>query len=72
MIAQNGKAEAALESRCRRLARRQRLAIRKSRARVMTFDNQGGYRIYDPYYNRVEAGEHFELSLEDVAHYFES
>lgn len=54
------------EDRVRRQLARQGLALRKSRASTFSVDDQGGYRIIDTQYNRVEAGERFELTLEDA------
>lgn len=54
------------ENRLRRKAARLGLALRKSRARRLYLNNQGGYRIVDPYHNFIVAGERFDLSLEEV------
>jgi hypothetical protein len=56
------------ENRLRRLARRQGLVLRKSRAGI-GLDNFGKYRIVDFYRNWLVAGEKFDLSLDDVEAY---
>ena len=38
----------------------------KSRIRNPHINNQGGYMIFDPYYNVVRWGEKFDLTLDDV------
>jgi len=57
------------EDRVRRQLAEQGLALRKSRASTFSADDQGGYRIIDTQFNRVEAGERFELTLEDAEAY---
>ena len=57
---------AAREARLRRLARRQDLILRKSRSRLGSIDNLGGYRIVEPFRNLVILGSRFELDLNDV------
>lgn len=54
------------EDRVRRQLAEQGLALRKSRASTFSADDQGGYRIIDTQFNRIEAGERFELTLEDA------
>ena len=61
--------EAAREARARRLARRQGLAIRKSRAHAWNCDNYLGYMIVDPFRNAIEAGQRYDLSIEEVEAY---
>lgn len=57
------------EDKVRRQLSKQGLALRKSRASTYTADDQGGYRIVDTKFNRIEAGERFNLTLEDVEAY---
>lgn len=49
---------------CHRAAR-EGFSLHKSRVRK-SLDNLGGWMIVDPRYNVVVAGEHFNLSDEDV------
>jgi hypothetical protein len=58
--------EKALDSRARRAAGREGYVARKSRWRVATIDNYGGYMIVEPSRNCCIAGPRFELSAEDV------
>ena len=60
----NNVAAAALDSRLRRLAKRQGYALCKSRRHGQDF--RGGYRIVDPFHNAIVAGEKFDLSPVDV------
>lgn len=57
------------EDKVRRQLAKQGLTLRKSRASTFTADDQGGYRIVDTQFNRIEAGERFDLTLEDVEAY---
>ena len=57
------------EDKVRRQLAKQGLALRKSRASIFTADDQGGYRIVDTQFNRIEAGERFDFTLEDVEAY---
>ena len=41
-------------------------ALKKSRAINLTSDDQGGYQIIDLQFGRIEAGERFDLTLEEV------
>jgi len=45
---------------------KQGLALRKSRVFTPSADDYGGYRIIDTQFNRIEAGERFELTLEEA------
>jgi hypothetical protein len=54
------------EARARRAARRAGLVAKKSRWRVWTIDNKGGFMLIDPCPNRVVAGVKFDLTAEDV------
>lgn len=56
----------ALEARARRAARKMGLVARKSRWRVHTTDNFGGFRVIYPNFNIVIGGDRFDLSAEDV------
>jgi hypothetical protein len=57
------------ENKARRHAWRQRLILRKSRARNWSYYNQQGYMIIDFFRNFLVAGENFDLTLEDVEEY---
>lgn len=57
------------EDKVRRQLAKQGLALRKSRVSTYTADDQGGYRIVDTQFNRIEAGERFDLTLEEVEAY---
>ena len=54
------------EDSVRRQLAKQGLALRKSRVFTPSADDQGGYRIVDTQFNRIEAGERFDMSLEEV------
>lgn len=56
-----------IEQRCRRALAREGYALRKGK------DGWGapGYRIINPYFNRIEAGEKFDLGLDDVVSWCE-
>ena len=58
------------ENRIRRAAAREGLVIRKSRANY-SGDNLGGYMVINSYFNSIEAGEKFNMSLEDLEEYFD-
>ena len=57
-----GRREAAV----RRALRREGQALRKSRARNLTLDDEGGYMIVDADRNFIVAGEKCDLTLDDV------
>ena len=59
------------ETQLRRIAKRHDMAIKKSRARYTSIDDFGEYRIIDITNNAVVRGSKFELSLDDIAEYFE-
>lgn len=61
--------EKSLDQKARRAAKRAELCARKSRWRLGTIDNEGGFRITDPYTNFVVAGEKWDLSAHDVIEY---
>ena len=54
------------ENRLRRSAERQGFQIRKSRTKHTNIDDYGGYRIVNSFFNTVEAGERFDLTIDDV------
>lgn len=58
--------EAALEQRARRAARRVGLVARKSRWRINTCDNYGGFILIDPMRNYCIRGWRYDLSAEDI------
>lgn len=59
----------ALDARARRAAKRVGLYAKKSRARVGTADNFGGFMLVDGFTNTGVIGERFDLSAEDVIAY---
>jgi hypothetical protein len=59
----------AIENRARRAAKRVHLVARKSRARLGSIDNYGGFMLVNAHTNFVVAGERFNLSPEDVIEY---
>ena len=61
--------ENALEKRARRAARRAGLVARKSRWRVGSPDNVGGFMLVDPMTNFPEDGFKYDLSAEYVLDY---
>ncbi len=56
----------ALEARARRAAKKVGLLAKKSRWRVGTVDNRGGFMLLNPYTNGIVRGSHFDLSAEVV------
>lgn len=54
------------DSRLRRLAKRSGHMVRKSRWRLDTFDNHGGYMLVDADRNRLVAGDRFDLTGGEV------
>lgn len=58
--------EPVLDSRARRAARRVNLEARKSRWRLGTPDNHGGFQLIDPFGNYLVAGERYDMTAEDV------
>ena len=54
------------ESTARRVAKRAGLQARKSRWRINTVDNRGGFQILDPMRNLIMAGAKFDLTADDV------
>ena len=57
--------EKARENKARRELAKQGYALQKSHG-IISGDNYGGYRIVDIQFNRIEAGERFNLGIEDV------
>jgi hypothetical protein len=58
--------ESAKDARARRAAKRVGLLARRSRWRLGTVDNRGGFMLIDAFENRIVEGEKFDLSAEDV------
>lgn len=58
--------EKSTENRLRRKLANQGYTLHKDRARTWSCDHQGGYMIVEAHYNRIEAGEKFDMFLEDV------
>jgi hypothetical protein len=54
------------ESRLRNKARTQGFSLRKSRARTTSVRDYGGYQIVVADGNIIDAGEKFDLSLDEV------
>ena len=54
------------EQKARRAARLVGLVAKKSRSRITSSVNHGGFMLLDPHTNRVVAGERFDLDPEDV------
>lgn len=65
-MSDNGKVR---ENYLRRMAKRQGLELEKSKAKKWSIENHQGYRVVDPQFNRIEAGEKFNLSLDEVEKY---
>lgn len=61
--------QSAIESRARRAAQRVGLTARKSRRRVETIDNFGGFMLLDPYTGIPQAGFQFVMDAEEVIAY---
>ena len=56
-----------LERRCRNALKREGYYLQKSRKRKhFNADDEGGYMIVELWNNCIEAGERFDMSLEDV------
>jgi hypothetical protein len=66
MLATRSQTLAAREARLRRALARQGFTLHKSRWRLGSIDNFGGYQIINPYVNGIVAGSRFDLSLDDV------
>lgn len=57
------------ENYLRRLAKKQGLTLKKSRAQTFSNDNEGGYMIIDSSTNSIVYGDRWQLSLDDVEKY---
>jgi hypothetical protein len=64
--------EKSLDARARRAARRVGLVARKSRRRIGTADNLGGYMLLHAIRNYCVRGSRLELSAEEVIEFCES
>ncbi len=62
--------QAALEARARVVAEREGYRAIKSTKRTLSVDNGGGFMLVEATTNRVEAGERFDLSAEQVLKFF--
>ncbi|MBW1953846.1 MAG: hypothetical protein JRI66_12335 [Deltaproteobacteria bacterium] len=71
MVIQQFEDDLRRENRLRKKLARLGYALRKDRARIRTWDHQGGYMIVDPYRNMVVAGDRFDWNLDDVAAFIE-
>lgn len=58
----------AREVKLRRWATRLGYALHKDRARLWSIDHHGGYRLASVHTNTIEAGERFDLTLDDIEH----
>ena len=64
-----GVTDAGMEARARRAARAAGYRAEKSRWRLGSCDNFGGFRIVDPSLNIAVAGFTFDMTAEDVLHW---
>lgn len=62
--------QAALEARARTVAEREGYRAIKSTKRTLSVDNGGGFMLVEATTNRVEAGERFDMSAEQVLEFF--
>ena len=60
------KAEIRKEQQLRRALVKQGFQLKKSRVRSTNVDNLGGYMIVNPYFNTIEAGVRYNLTLKEV------
>lgn len=60
-----------LEALARRVAARHGFLATKSRKRSLGADNGGGFMLVDASTNRVEAGERYDLTAEQVIAFFD-
>ena len=58
-----------LEQKARRVAKSSGFVAKKSRWRAHSIDNLGGFEIVEAYFNRIEEGERFDMTAEDVIKY---
>lgn len=65
------KDQAALDARARMVAEREGYRTIKSTKRTLSVDNGGGFMLVEASTNRVEAGERFDMSAEQVLEFFE-
>lgn len=61
----------ALEARARRLAEKNGYMAVKSTKRTLSVDNGGGFMLVEGATNRVEAGQRFDMSAEQIIEFFE-
>ncbi|MFB6400943.1 hypothetical protein [Pseudomonas putida] len=61
----------ALEARARHLAEKNGYMAVKSTKRTLSVDNGGGFMLVEATTNRVEAGERFDMSAEQIIEFFE-
>lgn len=64
-------ATASQEAKARRVAARHGFFATKSRKRSLSADNQGGFMLVGASTGRVEAGERYDLSAEQVIAFFD-
>lgn len=57
------------ERKCRRKLAKEGYILKKSRVRTANINDYGMYQIIDEMHNRIEAGEKFDLTLEEVEDY---
>ncbi len=60
------QSQPSVDSRARRAAKRVDLVARKSRWRINTIDNHGGFQLVDPMTRFPQAGFRYDLSAEEV------
>ncbi|MBF4209147.1 hypothetical protein EI533_15570 [Pseudomonas donghuensis] len=65
------RSTAALEARARHVAARHGFLATKSRKRSLSADNGGGFMLVEASTSRVEAGERYDLSAEQVIAFFD-
>lgn len=61
----------ALEAQARRLAEKNGYMAVKSTKRTLSVDNGGGFMLVEAATNRVEAGQRFDMSAEQIIEFFE-
>ena len=66
MSKENDKAR---ESKLRTQAKSKGFILSKSKIKVATIDNRGGYRIVDARTNTIEAGEKYDLTLDEAENF---
>lgn len=65
------KDQAELEARARRVAKNNGYLARKGSRRILSAHNLGGFMLIEESTNRLEAGERFDMSAEQVIEFFE-